>query len=99
MKISEVIQAFLLATYLCPAHPHVKGLKSMKLVFLPPNTTSVTQPMDQGVIRNLKLHYRKLVIPKKNRAIDTKTEFAINALDALRMLNHVWSNVPDAKPS
>jgi hypothetical protein len=36
----------------CPAHPHVKGLKSMKLVFLPPNTTSVTQPMDQGVIRN-----------------------------------------------
>ena len=49
----------------CPAHPHVKGLKSMKLVFLPPNTTSVTQPMDQGVIRNLKLHYRKLVIPKK----------------------------------
>jgi hypothetical protein len=21
----------------CPAHPHVKGLKSMKLVFLPPN--------------------------------------------------------------
>jgi hypothetical protein len=55
----------------CPAHPHVKGLKSMKLVFLPPNTTSVTQPMDQGVIRNLKLHYRKLVIKKKIRAIDT----------------------------
>ncbi|XP_063436430.1 tigger transposable element-derived protein 4-like [Mytilus trossulus] len=40
-------------------HPHVPGLKSIKLVFLPPNTTSVTQPMDQGVIRNLKLHYRK----------------------------------------
>jgi transposase len=77
----------------CPAHPHVKGLKSMKLVFLPPNTTSVTQPMDQGVIRNLKLHYRKLVIQKKIRAIDTKTEFAINVLDALRMLNHAWSNV------
>ena len=36
----------------CPAHPHVKGLKSVKLVFLPPNTTSVIQPMDQGVIRN-----------------------------------------------
>ena len=35
----------------CPAHPHFKGLKSVKLVFLPPNT-SVTQPMDQRVIRN-----------------------------------------------
>jgi len=77
----------------CPAHPHVKGLKSVKLVFLPPNTTSVTQPMDQGVIRNLKLHYRKLVIQKKIRAIDTKTEFVISVLDALRMLNHAWSNV------
>ena len=74
-----------------PAHPHVKGLKSVKLVFLPPNTTngpSVTQPMDQGVIRNLKLHYRKLVIKKIIRAIDTKTEFVINVLDALCMLNH-----------
>ncbi|XP_069134649.1 tigger transposable element-derived protein 6-like [Argopecten irradians] len=26
----------------CPAHPTVKNLKSVKLVFLPPNTTSVT---------------------------------------------------------
>ena len=46
----------------CPAHPKVQGLKAIKLIFLPPNTTSKTQPMDQGVIQNLKLHYRKLVI-------------------------------------
>ena len=72
----------------CPTHPHVKGLKSVKLVFLPPNTTIVTQPMDQGVIRNLKLHYRKLVIKKIIRAIDTKTEFVISVLGALRILNH-----------
>lgn len=77
----------------CPAHPHVPGLKSIKLVFLPPNTTSVTQPMDQGVIRNLKLHYRKLVIQKQITAIDTKTEFAITVLDGIRMLNHAWSKV------
>jgi len=30
----------------CPAHPHVTGLKAVTLVFLPPNSTSVTQPMD-----------------------------------------------------
>ena len=34
----------------CPAHPHIFNLKSIKLYFLPPNTTSKTQPMDQGVI-------------------------------------------------
>lgn len=42
----------------CTAHPHIQGLRSIRLVFLPANTTSVLQPMDQGVIRSLKCHYR-----------------------------------------
>ena len=37
----------------CPAHPHIFNLKSIKLYFLPPNTTSKTQPMDQGVISKI----------------------------------------------
>jgi len=77
----------------CPAHPNVQGLKSIKLAFLPPNTTSITQPMDQGVIRNLKLHYRKFILQKKIRSVDTKTEFSITVLDALRMLNNAWGKV------
>ena len=35
----------------CRPHPEVSGLKAINLQFLPPNTTSCTQPMDQGVIR------------------------------------------------
>ena len=46
----------------CTAHPHIKNLKCIKLVFLPPNTTSVLQPMDQGVIRSLKSHYKKQLV-------------------------------------
>ena len=42
----------------CPSHPHVLGLKAIKLIFLPPNT----QPMDQGIIANLKHHYRSLLL-------------------------------------
>ena len=34
-----------------PAHPEVSGLKAINLRFLPPNTTSYTLPMDQGVIK------------------------------------------------
>lgn len=48
-----------------PAHPHVTGLKWVELIFLPPNTTSVTQPMDQGVIRALKAKYCSLAVKKQ----------------------------------
>ena len=33
----------------CPAHPEIGGLKATELCFLPPKTTSITQPMEQGV--------------------------------------------------
>ena len=35
----------------CSAHPEVSGLKTTNLQFLPRNTTSCTEPMDQWVIR------------------------------------------------
>ncbi|XP_054656685.1 tigger transposable element-derived protein 4-like [Dunckerocampus dactyliophorus] len=34
-------------------------LSNVKLIFLPPNTTSITQPMDQGIIQAAKLKFRK----------------------------------------
>lgn len=46
-----------------PTHPDVDKLcsrdKKIKCKFLPPNTTSVFQPMDQGVIYTAKRLYRK----------------------------------------
>ena len=46
----------------CPAHPIIVNLSHVKLVFLPPNITSVSQPMDRGVIRCLKAHYTKRLV-------------------------------------
>ena len=46
----------------CLAHPKIKNLTNISLIFLPPNTTYTLQPMDQGVIRSLKPHYRKKVV-------------------------------------
>ena len=62
----------------CPAHPSVSDLTNVQLVFLPPNTTSVLQPMDQGVIRSLKAHYRGRAVRRLCRALDkTKTIYLI----------------------
>ena len=58
----------------CPAHLSVSDVTYVQLLFLPPNTTSVLQLMDQDVIRSLKAHYRGRVVRRLCRALDeTKT--------------------------
>ena len=42
----------------CPVHSSIDNLASTELIFLPPNTSSKLQPMDQGVIRSIKAHYK-----------------------------------------
>ena len=43
------------------AHPDANR-SNIKLVFLPPNTTAKLQPCDAGIIQNVKMHYRKLLV-------------------------------------
>ena len=45
----------------CGSHPHME-LENVKVVFLPPNTTTKLQPMDAGIIQNLKMVYRKKLL-------------------------------------
>ncbi|GBM61927.1 Tigger transposable element-derived protein 4 [Araneus ventricosus] len=50
----------------CSAHPKeiIQKLKNVTAFYLPPNTTSKLQPMDQGVIKNFKIYYRKRTVRK-----------------------------------
>ena len=78
----------------CPAHPSVSDLTNVQVVFLPSNTTSVLQPMDQGVIRSLKAHYRGRIVRQLCRALDkTKTLPKIAILQAMKILVSSWEAV------
>ena len=70
-----------------PTHPHIENLKSIKLFFLPPNTTSITQPMDQGAIRSLKTKYRKNMVQTIIRSLEENNALSeVSILKAIQML-------------
>lgn len=77
----------------CPAHPKVSNLKNINLQFLPPNTTSVLQPVDQGIIRSLKVHYRKYQLMNIIENNQLSKESSINILDAISMISKAWNRV------
>ena len=78
----------------CTAHPHVEQLASIEFIFLPPNTTSHTQPMDQGVICALKAKYRSLAVRKLIAALEKKNPVpTISILSAMVMLEKAWNAV------
>lgn len=60
MGLSENCMIYVL-TNNCSTHPDAKSLfkNNIIVIYLPPNCTSLIQPMDQGVIQRLKCNYRK----------------------------------------
>ena len=44
-----------------PCHPEVE-LANVKMIHLPPNTTSDTQQLDSGIIKNFKVKYHQLLL-------------------------------------
>ena len=79
----------------CTAHPVMRGLTNVKLVFLPPNTTAKTQPMDVGLIRCLKAHYRKNPSEMCLLTFEGKKEFKADVLEAIKLLGQAWNSVSD----
>ena len=75
----------------CPVHPNIKGLNAARLAFRPPNTTSKTQPMDQGVIRSLKAKYRGKIIQRLTQKVFPATSI----LDVMKLSQPSCSDIAE----
>jgi len=49
--------------------------------------------MDQGIIQNLKVHYRKRLLRRRILAIDSKSDFSFTLLNAVCLLKQAWDDV------
>lgn len=77
------------------AMPSEYGLRNTEIAWLPPNTTSRAQPLDQGVIATFKACYRRhwlryMVEEVENDRDPCKT---INLLKAFRFVIRAWHEV------
>ncbi len=87
-----------------PCHPKLQHkLKNIKLAFFPPNTTSLSQPMDAGIIQTVKLKYRrrqlKYVLNKMSlfpSALCSQMLKSISILDTIYWVNAAWEDVEEA---
>ena len=73
----------------CAAHTP-QELESIKIEFFPPNTTSVLQPMDMGIIRCLKINYRKKLVSNLIVNIDESKNYNVDILDCFIWLKSSW---------
>ena len=82
-----------------PSHPGVEELLSgdIRVKFLPPNVTALLQPMDQGVLENIKRVYRRQLLTKliEGEGEDDVISLlkSVNIKDVIYMIASAWDQV------
>ncbi|GBN38534.1 hypothetical protein AVEN_147345-1 [Araneus ventricosus] len=78
----------------CTADSLIPEMNAVKVVCLSPNMTSKLQPLDQGIIINLKVFYRKEFVKKVMDSIDKKQKMKpFNKLDCMKTADRAWMNI------
>ncbi|KAI5742840.1 hypothetical protein M8J77_011767 [Diaphorina citri] len=109
-KVNKVGKSVLLVLDSAPSHPDAEGLtrNGFRVLFLPPNVSSIIQPMDQGLIETMKRNYRKQLLSrllfrdieqedcehKKEQAESVSTFFkSIDLKDCCYMVVEAWNSI------
>jgi hypothetical protein len=82
----------------CPSHPNL-NLTNIKLLFLPPNSTSRTQPLDAGIIRSFKQRYRnkflQYIIERLKPDLNCENVIKnVNLLNAIHFMSFSLKDIP-----
>ncbi len=102
MKTKSKNKRILLLLDNAPVHPVDTVLSNIKLLYFPPNTTSLIQPCDQGVIRSFKSYYKKLISNRILFELDNEQNKNLSYLDimkkitiydALCLIHYSWNKV------
>lgn len=77
----------------CPAHPNLSDLANVRLAFLPQDTASKYQPVEQGVIQKIKALYRRFVLERLIDYNERGREYEITILEAMELLQDAWKDI------
>ncbi|GFT30587.1 tigger transposable element-derived protein 6 [Trichonephila clavipes] len=78
----------------CTVHNNAPTLSNGKLPFSPPNSTSKLQPLDQGIIHNLKTFNRREVVKSVLDNLENQQNVTtISILTTLIMIDKAWRAV------
>ncbi|XP_067138393.1 tigger transposable element-derived protein 1-like [Centruroides vittatus] len=84
-----------------PSHPKNLNHPNVKIIFLPPNTTPLLQPLDQGIIATFKTHYIKHLLQWVVNKIDDESIEVIQAwklFTILDCINLISLSIKEIKP-
>ena len=78
----------------CTTHLlNIKGLRSVRVAFFPPNSTSTLQPCDQGIIRNFKMNYRSRLLKRYLIAYEGGSVPIIDLKQSVDLVSAAWNDV------
>ena len=77
----------------CTVHNNPPLLEYVNLIYFPPNTTSRLQPLDQGIIQNVKTLYRREIVSVVLDSIEKGEKVNLTVLTAIIMIDKAWKNV------
>ncbi|XP_067125448.1 tigger transposable element-derived protein 1 isoform X1 [Centruroides vittatus] len=87
-----------------PCHPLIlqHAHPNIKIMFFPLNTTSVLQPMYQGVVTAFKAYYLRRTFEEILKAVDTEENLTVrefwrkfNILDAIKIIVDAWNEITE----